>query len=124
MFALTHPQIIDALACAVDRGVQVFLYLDALNFKNTPPALKNLMDKCVQVYKQKQAVLLHHKFCLIDKKIFILGSSNWSKSGFKKNEEVVLIFDTLSEKQINDIHMVIETLQQELEKISIEPLAA
>ena len=34
---------------------------------------------------------MHQKIALIDDKVLILGSANWSYSGFGKNYEVVLI---------------------------------
>lgn len=124
MFCLTHPYIIKELKEAQERGVKIYLYLDKLNFKNLRPDLLHLMRKCEKVFKQTSQVLMHHKFCLIDDKILITGSTNWTKSGFKKNEEVLVIFDKIETTNLKPLQEVIETLEKTLESVSIDSLAA
>jgi len=41
--------------------------------------------------KKNYYAKMHQKMAVIDDKVLILGSANWSYSGFGKNYEVVLI---------------------------------
>ncbi|MCB1134654.1 MAG: hypothetical protein KDK78_00175, partial [Chlamydiia bacterium] len=43
--------------------------------------------------------LLHHKCALIDGTICIHGSANWTRSAFKRNDEVLFISTPLTEEQ-------------------------
>lgn len=122
MFSLTHPSIIKALKEACERSVKLFLYLDAQNFKILRPDLQELICKCTQVFTQKKQNLLHHKLCLIDESILITGSTNWSKSGFKKNEEILVIFDRLDQKSLQGLCALFSRLQKELRALSQTPI--
>lgn len=48
----------------------------------------------------KKDPLFHHKFAVIDKKVTVLGSLNWTSSGCYKNREIIVINsdENLSEK--------------------------
>lgn len=124
MFSLTHPKILNELQKASDRGVKVYLYADKLNFNKMTPAFEQTIKKCEKIFTQTSQVLLHHKLCLIDQSILITGSSNWSKSGFKKNEEVLVIFDKLSPDQKSACLNLFLDLQNKLAELNIEDLAA
>lgn len=115
MFSLTHKKILESLKSAALRGVKIYLYIDRANFKNLPSGLEELMTKCEKIYTQNKPVLMHHKLCLIDDMVMITGSSNWSVSGFKKNEEVLLIFDKLLESDLKSCKEIFLKLQDELE---------
>lgn len=116
MFSLTHPKILTELENASARNVKLYLYLDKVNLSSSSEPLKKTLSKAWKVFSQKNQVLLHHKFCLIDGEVFITGSSNWSKSGFKKNEEVLLIFDKLTAPEKQSCLDLVETLQKELKE--------
>jgi phosphatidylserine/phosphatidylglycerophosphate/cardiolipin synthase-like enzyme len=67
---------------------------------------------------------MHHKLCLIDNKIFITGSANWSKSGFKKNEEVLVIFDKLEESEKASLPKLFLDLESTMEDQTCDAQAA
>jgi phosphatidylserine/phosphatidylglycerophosphate/cardiolipin synthase-like enzyme len=115
MFSLTHPKIMDALIESCKKNVKIHLYLDRINLKNISAKLHELKEAGAHIYTQKEPVLLHHKTCLIDKKILIIGSTNWSHSGFKKNEEVLVIFDKLDENMLQAPQDMFLKLQEDLE---------
>jgi phosphatidylserine/phosphatidylglycerophosphate/cardiolipin synthase-like enzyme len=114
IFSLTHPQILYALRQASDRGVQINLYIDQMNLKDPKLSMLETLQKCQKIYTQKNGVLLHHKLCFIDKKYVILGSSNWTKGGLKKNEEVLLIFDKMPDKIIQQLKGLFNELDKDL----------
>ena len=124
MFSFTHQDILNSLEEATNRGVKLFLYIDKANLKKTSNPLLPLMNKCEKVFVQKTPVLMHHKLCLIDDKVVITGSSNWSKSGFKKNEEVLVIFDKLDESNLEKCKQIFLNLQKELECVACKQTAA
>lgn len=118
MFSLTHQKILESLENAINKGIKVFLYIDKGNLKQKNNPLIPVIKKCEKVFIQKTPVLMHHKLCFIDEDTLITGSSNWSKSGFKKNEEVLVIFDKLEETNKQQCKEIFLNLQKELESIS------
>lgn len=114
IFSLTHPQILEALKHAAKRGIEIFLYIDQANLKDPRQSLVELLHLCKKIYTQKNGVLIHHKTCFIDQKYVITGSSNWSKGGIKKNEEVLLIFDKMPDKIINQFKELFNELDRNL----------
>lgn len=124
MFSFTHQDILKSLDEASAKGVKIFLYIDKANLKQTNNALTALIKKCEKVFIQKTPVLMHHKLCFIDDHILITGSSNWSKSGFKKNEEVLVIFDKLEESHLEQCKKIFLNLENELEIVSFKDHAA
>jgi len=112
MFVMTHPEIIDELVEAKKRGVIISLVVDR-NFK------KYLEKKRIKFLVSNQIEVLHHKYMLIDDRIFIFGSSNFTKSAFSKNDEIVIILEKLNKKQrkvLNKLHNIItlETFKKNL----------
>lgn len=101
LFSLTHKEIIAAFERALARGVNVHLVLDksAINAKVAHLPIKE--------YKGME--LMHQKCCLIDKEIAIIGSVNWSESGFKFNKDIMLILENLPRKEIKKIARAIRS---------------
>ncbi len=124
MFSLTHPKLLEALIGASNRGVKIYLYIDKLNTQNPSPLLAKLIECSFEVMIQKEPVLLHHKLCLIDEKTLIAGSANWTKSGLKKNEEVLVIFDKLQVVDQLKCKLVFDTLKKELILFTLHDRAA
>jgi hypothetical protein len=93
-------RLVDALVEAKERGVDVQVVLDRninwteesnLGFwdsagKNAK-AYRYLQGKGVEVYFDDEAIFTHAKALVIDKRIVILGSANWSESAFTRNVE-------------------------------------
>lgn len=124
MFSLTHQDILQSLNDALNNGVKLFLYIDKANLKQTNTDFYALIKKCHKVFIQKTPVLMHHKLCFIDDNTLITGSSNWSKGGFKKNEEVLVIFDKLDQNNIEDCKRIFLNLEDELEYLQFTDDAA
>ena len=51
---------------------------------------------------------MHHKFCIVDHKLIITGSYNWTKSAANKNYENILI---------NSDSKVVKSFQSEFDKL-------
>ena len=101
MFTLTHPQIADALIAAKQRGVSVEVAIDHYTARGaSEKCVRRLKEAGVKILINQGQELLHHKWALIDDRAFIMGSANWTKAAFQKNEDFLLIFPHLQDSQI------------------------
>ncbi|MDI6752137.1 MAG: phospholipase D-like domain-containing protein, partial [bacterium] len=90
MFYLTNDRIYKALKEAIERGVEVKGLFDERGASdNNSEALRLVRSKNGVI--DALSGLVHHKFCIIDKKIVITGSANWSRSAMNRNDENTLI---------------------------------
>lgn len=76
-----------ALVRAHGRGVKVNVILEGSRFTDNYPFYRLLKDKGVDAWLDTSETLIHHKASLVDDRVFIAGSHNWSHAAFFKNEE-------------------------------------
>lgn len=106
MFQLTHPEVIEALKAAHQRGVDVRVILDPgihddlipfirkapRGFPNYPAAME--LEKAgvrVRWYKLKpDQDQMHGKVAVMDQEICFVGSTNWTTNGLANNNETSL----------------------------------
>ena len=81
MYNFSHKKILKALKKARKRGLDVKVFYEKSDIE-----LKSINPR-----KTKRK--LHTKLAIIDDKIVLFGSSNWTKKSFKDNYEVVYITD-------------------------------
>ncbi len=112
MYTFTHPLLKDALIQAQKRGVDVRAIFDKESSKKTSQiaflALKKANVPCA--YRTKKG-LLHYKTALIDNTL-CTGSCNWTKAGFKINDDFIFIIDPLSPSQLDWIEEWWESVEQ------------
>lgn len=115
-------QLIDTLIEAKKRGVDVEVILDQnvdfvkrrhssdweTRIKSTR-AYKRLKDAGIKVYYDEPARYTHAKAVVIDKKIVILGSTNWTEASFDNNIETSVLIN--SEKLAEDILGYLKTIK-------------
>ncbi|WP_195517339.1 phospholipase D-like domain-containing protein [Paraclostridium bifermentans] len=103
MAYFTSDILIDELYRAKDKGVNIKVIIDN-NDKNINSKLRiaNVcsMFRIVKVIT-KYKNIMHNKYCIIDNKIVIDGSYNWSKTA-KYNEEHIIIVEA---NEIAEIYM-------------------
>jgi HKD family nuclease len=100
MYILTDRELSKTLVSAKERGVKVRVLLDNksaeeiqyskhhfLNEKKVDVKLDNLHKS----HKDKYNGIMHNKFAIIDNKILITGSFNWTPSAEELNNENLLI---------------------------------
>jgi len=89
MYALTSPPLVGALILAHQNGVDVKIKLDRLqsSSKNQKAQIKRLQDAGVDVMVSGLRRVMHHKFAVIDGKLVITGSYNWTTSAERSNKE-------------------------------------
>lgn len=92
IFYLTNRKIIDALINAKARGADVRIIYDAVGANNMKGLVALMRSKGLKLKVENWGGKNHEKNIVIDGKIFITGSANFSNSGMYKNDENVLIF--------------------------------
>lgn len=85
-----------AILSAKQRGVQVDITTGDL----TGDAVKMMIDQGIHVMQGRQ---LHHKFMLVDDKILLNGSPNWSMNAFSRSDESFIVLYDITEKQLKDL---------------------
>jgi phosphatidylserine/phosphatidylglycerophosphate/cardiolipin synthase-like enzyme len=97
MYALTSREIAQALVSAKGRNIKVKISLDIGQIKDHYSKGKYLIKKGLDVKFHMGPGLMHNKFAVIDDRVVITGSFNWTTTAEKKNAENLLI---ISDKEI------------------------
>ena len=92
---------LDDLFKAKDRGVDVKIVLENSKFRESHFAYKLLKEHGIQVDFDSADTLLHSKAIVIDNKLCIIGSTNWSRAAIYDNREVSILIH--SEKIAKDL---------------------
>ena len=100
MFTLTHPRLLEALVDAMKRGVAVTVAIDHYAARGaSKKAVQFLQSNKIPVVFSQGLQLLHHKWAYIDRSQVILGSTNWTKAAFAKNQDCLLFLNGLNRVQ-------------------------
>ncbi len=91
VFFITHKSLIDPLANAHSRGVDIKIIDDATNAHTQHSIHKSLRQKGIKVKTENYAGKMHMKAIIIDDTTSIMGSMNYTKSGNNRNDENVLV---------------------------------
>jgi len=88
----SHREIFEVLLNRLRNGVHIELILeyDTQNIRPEGLDFQMFIEKSGQLYAFQEAALMHHKFALIDDRILLTGSFNWT---YNSNEENLLILD-------------------------------
>jgi phosphatidylserine/phosphatidylglycerophosphate/cardiolipin synthase-like enzyme len=100
IYMLTDKQIAQALIDAKKRGVDVKIIVDQATMDFEYGKGKFLKNSDIEIYiyspksktrsSNKRLPIMHHKFAILDDKIWT-GSFNWTKSANQRNQENVII---------------------------------
>ncbi|MBQ9245974.1 phosphatidylserine/phosphatidylglycerophosphate/cardiolipin synthase family protein [bacterium] len=91
MFFITHKGFANALINAHKRGVEVKVIHDATNAHANNTTHKILRSEGIKVKTENYAGKMHAKVLIIDDKISLIGSMNYTNSGNNKNDENIVI---------------------------------
>lgn len=100
---LTFKDASRALIRAHQRGVVVEVFTPHLKDE----AVQLLINAGVNVKAGKS---IHHKFALIDHKILLNGSPNWSMNAFSRSDESFIVLNDLTEDQSRVMNSVWESI--------------
>ena len=93
MYTFTDQEIALSLANAQKRGVKVRVYLDRSQIESTYSISRLLVQKGIKVRISSNNYIMHHKFAIIDNRLLLTGSYNWTFAANNKNEENLMIID-------------------------------
>ncbi|XP_024872965.1 mitochondrial cardiolipin hydrolase [Temnothorax curvispinosus] len=91
VYFFTFSDLAEAVIRAKKRNVVIRMILDESMATNDTSKLKIFYKEGIQLRSKQLDTLMHHKFVIIDNKILISGSINWTKSAFFGNFENVLV---------------------------------
>ena len=93
-YGLTHPEIIDSLLKAKQKGVEVKLLLDRSNLSpRYSSMLQELRQAGIEVMIDRVPGIAHNKVIIIDELKTITGSFNFTVSADTRNAENVVIIE-------------------------------
>lgn len=114
MFTLTQNDLIDALIRAKKRGIDVKLAIDRYTARGaSKKGVQKLLEAGLEIFHSVGLPLLHHKWAYIDQKELILGSTNWTEAAFRKNDDLLLFLDDLSQEHKKQMKTLIRSIEQE-----------
>jgi len=98
IYSLTNKDIVKALINRAENKVDIILKLDKeqAKFPYTITLIK-MMEKAgikIILIKMKKGDHMHHKFAVIDNKVVLTGSFNWTRNAAEDNHENIISIDS------------------------------
>lgn len=90
-FSLTSDPIADALLDAHERSVEITGIFEESQFEQQGGEYVHLLKSGIDVYLDGNPAAMHHKVIIIDARIVITGSYNFSRNAEERNDENLLI---------------------------------
>ena len=95
MYIFTDREIAIPLIKARERGVKVRLYLDQEQVDYKYSQSRFLVQKGIKTRISSNNYIMHNKFAIIDNRILLTGSYNWTFSANHRNDENIMVIDDL-----------------------------
>jgi tetratricopeptide (TPR) repeat protein len=113
----TNPNLFNLLENLIDNNIEIEIILsdEKINFTNEKVNFQKFIEKNVTLKISTFPNLMHNKFCLIDNRILITGSYNWTLKAEKSNYENIII--STDEKLVDDFINYFDFLKNSLETI-------
>ena len=93
MYIFTDREIALPLVKARERGVKVRLYLDKDQVDYQYSQSRFLVQKGIKTRVSLNKYIMHNKFAIIDNRILLTGSYNWTFSANNRNDENLMVID-------------------------------
>ena len=93
MYIFTDREIAIPLVKAHERGVKVRLYLDKEQVDYKYSQSRFLVQKGIKTRISTNNYIMHHKFAIIDNRLLLTGSYNWTFSANNRNDENLMVID-------------------------------
>jgi len=108
MYIFTDREIALPLVKARERGVKVRLYLDKDQVDYQYSQSRFLVQKGIKTRISTNNYIMHNKFAIIDNRLLLTGSYNWTFSANHRNDENLMVIDDPE---------IIEIFQNQFEKL-------
>jgi phosphatidylserine/phosphatidylglycerophosphate/cardiolipin synthase-like enzyme len=92
-FSFTDYPLADAMSQRAQAGVDVAGVFETVGSETEAAELRTLMCRKVPVKQDGNPSFLHHKVIIVDERIVITGSMNYSTNAEENNDENVIIID-------------------------------
>jgi hypothetical protein len=123
VYWFTNEELFDTLYKKLQDGILVDLIIhnDFINNRTNGLPFQKLIDVGCNFYFSDSNNPMHNKFCVIDEKILINGSYNWTYYAEDKNRENILIIENEDDviKSFVDEFNRLKGLTQKLDKIDV-----
>lgn len=100
---LTDSDIYNALLNRARKGITIEIIMSNHEWNKTEKILSYVNElinlECSIYYIANDSTLMHNKFCIIDNKIVITGSYNWTISARSNHENIVVLNNEISIKE-------------------------
>ena len=93
MYIFTDREIAIPLVKARERGVKVRVYLDKDQVDYKYSQSRFLVQKGIKTRISTNNYIMHNKFAIIDNRILLTGSYNWTFSANSRNDENLMVID-------------------------------
>ncbi|NXD86266.1 PLD6 hydrolase, partial [Halcyon senegalensis] len=93
LFAFSSPQLGRAVRLLHRRGVRVRVVTDAQYMGLRGSQIGLLRHAGIQVRHDQESGFMHHKFAIVDRRMLITGSLNWTTQAIQNNRENVLVVE-------------------------------
>jgi len=93
MYIFTDKEIALPLVKAHERGVKVRLYLDKEQVDYQYSQSRFLVQNGIKTRISTNNYIMHNKFAIIDNRILLTGSYNWTFSANNRNDENLIVID-------------------------------
>jgi len=93
MYIFTDKEIALPLVKAQERGVKVRLYLDQDQIEYRYSQSRFLVQRGIKTRISSSNYIMHNKFAIIDNRILLTGSYNWTFSANNRNDENLMVID-------------------------------
>jgi phosphatidylserine/phosphatidylglycerophosphate/cardiolipin synthase-like enzyme len=93
VFTITDDRISSAVIGAFRRGVMVRVITDDAKALDTGSDVEVLAASGVPVRVDADPAHMHHKFAVLDRRIVLGGSYNWTRSASTSNQENLMVLD-------------------------------
>lgn len=93
MYIFTDKEIAIPLSKARERGVKVRVYLDRDQVDYKYSQSRFLVQRGIKTRISTNNYIMHNKFAIIDNRILLTGSYNWTFSANHRNDENLMVID-------------------------------
>mmetsp|Transcript_14011 Transcript_14011/g.55235 ORF Transcript_14011/g.55235 Transcript_14011/m.55235 type:complete len:183 (-) Transcript_14011:36-584(-) len=91
VFSITCNDIANEIVAAHQRGVRVRVITDDDQMKSRGSDIADLIAKGIPVRNDNSPFHMHHKFVIIDSRVLMNGSFNWTRQAVLNNRENVVV---------------------------------
>lgn len=118
IYWFTNHELFDKLCEKKENGITVSLIVhnDFINNRENGLNFQKFIDLGGSLYFSDSENPMHNKFCVIDNKVLINGSYNWTYFAETKNNENILLVKEQNET-INAFRKEFDNIKNEIEKI-------